>query len=88
LGIEVLPPHVNQSSKTYSLQDGKIVYGLVALKGVGEKAIEAIVQEREKKGPFKSLFDLTSRVEPELVNKMVLEQLISAGAFEGLGPIR
>jgi DNA polymerase-3 subunit alpha len=88
LGIEVLPPHVNQSSKTYSLQDGKIVYGLVALKGVGEKAIEAIVQQREKKGPFKSLFDLTSRVEPELVNKMVLEQLISAGAFEGLGPSR
>ena len=88
LGIEVLPPHVNQSSKTFSLQDGKIVYGLVALKGVGEKAIEAIVQQREMKGRFKTLFDLTSRVEPELVNKMVLEQLINAGAFEGLGPSR
>ncbi|MDE0960917.1 MAG: DNA polymerase III subunit alpha [Planctomycetota bacterium] len=88
MGIEVLPPHVNQSSKNYSLMDGKIVYGLVALKGVGEKAIEAIIHQREKKGPFKNLFDLTSRVEPELVNKMVLEQLISAGAFDELGQSR
>jgi len=88
LGLEVLPPHVNLSSNNFSLQDDKIVYGLVALKGVGERAIEAIIDQRERAGPFKTLFDLTSRVEPELVNKMVLEQLINAGAMDGLGPDR
>ncbi|MGE4620212.1 MAG: DNA polymerase III subunit alpha, partial [Planctomycetota bacterium] len=88
LAIEVIPPHVNHSDSNFSLQESKIVYGLVALKGVGERAVDAIVSEREAKGPYKSLFDLTSRVEPELVNKTVIEQLIAAGAFDGLGPER
>lgn len=88
MGIEVIPPHVNESSSNFSLKGNKIVYGLVALKGVGERAVDAIVAERQSNGPYKSLFDLTSRVEPELVNKTVVEQLVSAGAFDGLGPER
>ena len=88
MGIEVIPPHVNESSSNFSLKGNKIVYGLVALKGVGERAIDAIVAERQSGGPYKSLFDLTSRVEPELVNKTVVEQLVSGGAFDGLGPER
>ena len=88
MGIEVLPPHVNRSSKNFSINDGNIVYGLVALKGVGERAIEAITADREENGPFSDLFDLTSRIAPELINKMVLEQLVCAGCFDGLGPER
>ncbi len=88
LEIDVIPPHVNESSSKFSLKGSQIVYGLVALKGVGERAIDAIIEERNASGPYKSLFDLTSRVEPELVNKTVVEQLVSAGAFDGLGPER
>ena len=88
LQIEVIPPHVNESKCNFSLKEDKIVYGLVALKGVGERAIDGIVAERNANGPYQSLFDLTSRVEPELVNKTVIEQLVSAGAFDGLGPDR
>ena len=82
--IEVIPPNVNFSKSNFSLNQDRIVYGLVALKGVGEKVIDQIIAEREKGGPFSSLYDLTTRVKPDLVNKTVLEQLINGGAFDGL----
>lgn len=88
LDIEVNPPDVNRSGKNFSVIERVIQYGLVAIKGVGEKAVEAIITERDKKGPFQSLFNLTSRVDPRQVNKTTLEQLVSAGAFDDLGPSR
>ena len=88
LGIVVRPPHVNQSGKNFSVKDKVIQYGLVAIKGVGEKAVDGIIEERDSKGPFLSIFNLTSRVDPKQVNKTTLEQLVSAGAFDELGPSR
>jgi DNA polymerase-3 subunit alpha len=88
LGIEVLTPSVNASGHNFTVKDGRIIYGLVALKGVGSKAVEAILDERRKGGEFTSLFDLCARVDLKAVNKTVLEQLISAGALDGLGPSR
>jgi len=88
LGIEVSPPSVNESGSNFTVRGGRIRYGLVALKGIGEKAVEAIIAERERGGPFRSVFDLAARVDLRAVNKTVVEQLISAGAFDGLGPSR
>ena len=86
--IEVIPPHVNVSKSSFSLADENIVYGLVALKGVGEKVISQIIAERDRKGPFASVYDLTSRVKPDLVNRTVIEKLVEGGAFDGLGKPR
>jgi len=88
MDIEVIPPHVNFSKSNFSLREDKVVYGLVAIKGVGEKVIAHILAERDRKGPFKSLYDLTTRVKPELINKKVLESLINGGAFDDLGQSR
>ncbi len=88
MGIEVIPPNVNFSKSNFSLSGDQIVYGLVALKGVGEKVIDQIIKERDKNGPFSSLYDLTTRVKPELINKTVLEQLVNGGAFDALGQSR
>lgn len=63
-------------------------YALGAIKGVGEKAMEAIIQERTKGGPFKDVFDFAERIDPKLVNKRQIERLASAGAFDGLLPDR
>lgn len=88
MDIEVIPPHVNFSKSNFSLSEDKIVYGLVALKGVGEKVIDQILAERDKNGHFSSLYDLTTRVKPDMINKTVLEQLINGGAFDDLGQSR
>lgn len=88
IGIKVHAPSINTSGVNFSVRDGEIHYGLVAIKGVGEKAVEGIVSEREKNGEYRSLFDLTSRVDLKMVNKTVLEQLIRCGAFDGLGQTR
>jgi DNA polymerase-3 subunit alpha len=80
-GHEVLPPDVNQSDLAFGAVDGKIRFGLGAIKGVGEGAIEAILEAR-KAGPFKDLFDFTERVDARKVNRKVLEALVKAGAFD------
>ena len=86
MGIEVLAPSVNESSHEFGIVgEGKLRFGLGAVKGIGEKAIEAIVAEREKKGAFRSLFDFCERVDLHAVNKSVAEALIKCGAFDGLG---
>jgi DNA polymerase-3 subunit alpha len=87
-GIDVLPPNVNQSGTTFAVDDGKIRYGLVAVKNVGEGAIEAIVAEREANGPFATLFEFCSRVDLRRVNKRVIESLIACGAFDTTGAKR
>jgi DNA polymerase-3 subunit alpha len=80
-GVEVLPPDVNQSYMAFGAVDEKIRFGLGAIKGVGEGAIEAILEAR-KEGPFKSLFDFCERVDSRRVNRKVLEALVKAGAFD------
>ena len=86
--IEILPPDVNQSDVEFSVLGDKITFGMGAIKGVGEQAVGAIVEEREENGPFKNIFDLTERVDPKQLSKSVLEILIKAGALDSLGPNR
>jgi DNA polymerase III subunit alpha len=80
-GQEVLPPDVNQSDLAFGAVDGKIRFGLGAIKGVGESAIEAILEARAK-GPFRDLFDFCERVDARRVNRKGLEALVKAGAFD------
>ncbi|MDY6823301.1 MAG: DNA polymerase III subunit alpha [Thermodesulfobacteriota bacterium] len=87
-GIEVLPPDINESEKTFTVVDGKIRFGLLAVKGVGEAAIEAIIEERKQNGVFASMFDFCERVSLFKVNKKVLESLIKCGAFDSTGAAR
>jgi DNA polymerase-3 subunit alpha len=87
-GVECLPPDVNASRADFSVEDGKVRYALGALKGVGEKAMEALVAEREANGPYKSLDDFAERIDPKLLNRRQLESLAAAGAFDALNPDR
>ncbi|MFC3194326.1 DNA polymerase III subunit alpha [Marinicella sediminis] len=82
--ILVRPPDVNQSVYRFKAREGAIIYGMGAIKGVGEGAIEEIVEAREKNGPFESFQDLCTRVNLRKVNKRTLEALIRSGAFDQL----
>ena len=89
LGLEVLTPSVNQSQLRFAnLDDKQVLYGLGAIKGVGEGAIENLLAERERNGPFKSLDDLCRRVDTQKTNRRVLEALIQAGAMDCLNATR
>lgn len=92
LGIVTLPPCVNASRADFSVEahgDGWAVrYALGALKGVGERAMAQIVEEREAAGPFASLDDFAARVDPRALNKRQVETLAGAGAFDALDPNR
>ena len=87
-GVECLPPDVNASRADFSVEEGKVRYALGALKGVGEKAMEALVAEREANGSYKSLDDFAERIDPKLLNRRQLESLAAAGAFDALNPER
>ncbi len=81
--LEILPPTINVSRYKFTVNDaGQIVYGLGALKGVGEAAIEEMLEERELNGLFSGLYDLCKRVDLRKFNRRVLEALIRAGAFD------
>jgi DNA polymerase-3 subunit alpha len=82
MGIEVLPPDVNQSMTDFAVVEGKIRFGVTAVKNVGDAAAQAIVRSRKEDGPFTSIWDFTSRVDPQVVNKRALEALIKCGAFD------
>lgn len=83
MGLPVLGPDVNESQKGFSVNGrGEIRFGLGGLKGVGDAAIENILLERRKDGPFKNVFDLVKRVNQRNVNKKSLESLICSGAFD------
>ncbi|MGJ0484156.1 MAG: DNA polymerase III subunit alpha [Methylomicrobium sp.] len=87
--LPIEPPSINDSSFRFTVnQANKIVYGLGALKGVGENAIEEMIQEREQNGPYRDLYDLCKRVDLRKVNRRVLEALIRAGAFDTFDPNR
>ena len=88
MNISVLPPDINESNKDFTIVGGNIRFGLGALKNVGFGAIESIVEEREKDGEFKSIFEFCRRVDLRQANKKVLEALIKAGAFDCFGKNR
>ena len=88
MGIDVLPPDVNASQVDFAVVEGKIRFGLNAVKNVGEAAAQAIVGAREAEGTFVSLWDFTERVDPQLVNKRALESLVKAGALDSTGGSR
>ena len=85
--IEVLPPDINESDKHFTVINGKIRFGLVAVKNVGEGAIENMIEVRQN-GPFTSLFDFCERVDLRKINKRVIESLIKCGAFDATGEYR
>ncbi|HEY2770350.1 MAG TPA: DNA polymerase III subunit alpha [Solirubrobacteraceae bacterium] len=87
MGIEILPPDVNESDHEFVVVDGNIRFGLDAVKGVGFAAVEAIKRAREE-GPFQSLFDFCERVDGRAVNKKAIEALIKCGAFGSTGATR
>jgi len=82
MGIEVLPPCVNHSRAEFSVEEGKVRYGLSAIKGVGGKAAEAIAAARDEHGEFKNFYDFCDTVDLRAVNKQVVETLIKCGAFD------
>ncbi len=85
LGIDVLPPDVHRSHLEFTVEGDAIRFGLLAVKNVGEGAIESIVAAREQGGPFSSLTDMCARIDLRLANKRVLESLIKVGALGDLG---
>ena len=89
LGLEVLPPNVNACSHGFRpVNEGTILYGVGAVKGVGKSVCEPIETERENNGPFRDLFDLCRRLDARTVNKRVLEALVKCGAMDDLGAHR
>jgi DNA polymerase-3 subunit alpha len=89
IGITVLPPDVNESVYQFTVADRKTIrYGLGAVKGVGQGAVEALIAEREQNGPYRDLADLCHRVDLSKLNRRTLEALIRAGCLDGLGPNR
>ena len=83
MGIKCLGPDVNESKKGFSVnKNGDIRFGMAGMKGVGEAAVESLIEEREKNGPFVSIFDMIKRVNQRTVNKKTLESLAYAGGFD------
>ncbi|MBE9560286.1 MAG: DNA polymerase III subunit alpha, partial [Proteobacteria bacterium] len=88
-GVKVLPPDINKSIYQFSVPDEKsVLYGLGALKGVGEAALDGIIAERDENGEFADLYDFCRRSDTRKVNRRVMEALIKAGAMDSLGPNR
>ena len=81
--IQVLPPDVNSSESGFSVVEGKIRYGLSAVKGIGEKAVDAVLEARGEGGSFRGIEDFCERVDLRAVNKRVIEGFIKCGAFDG-----
>ncbi len=84
MGIAVDPPNVNTGAGNFVVRDGRIQYGMEAIKGVGSHAVEQLVEEREEKGTFNSIFDFTGRVDLRSCNRKTIESLITAGAFDSI----
>jgi DNA polymerase-3 subunit alpha len=87
--LGLVPPDINRSQLRFTVgEEGDIVYGLGAIKGVGENAIDDLIRERDGGGPFQDLFDFCRRIDLRKSNRRVLEALIRAGALDGLDPNR
>ncbi|MET0292008.1 MAG: DNA polymerase III subunit alpha, partial [Steroidobacteraceae bacterium] len=89
MGLTILPPDVNESQHVFTVGDARTIrYGLGAIRGVGEGAVEAMVAERAARGPFRSIEDLCRRLDLAKLNRRVLEALIRSGSVDRLGPNR
>jgi len=88
MGIQILPPDINESQSDFAVKEGKIRFGLGAVKNVGLKAVDSIIEERGKNGPFKDLGDFCRRIEGGKVNRRVIEGLIECGALDFTGIYR
>ena len=84
MNIEILPPDINNSEKDFNIIENKILFGLSAIKNVGQAAVSAILKERKENGKFENYFDFADRIESSALNKAVLESLIMAGAMDSL----
>jgi DNA polymerase-3 subunit alpha len=87
-GVEVLPPSINASRADFDVDGSAVLYALGAVRNVGVAAMRAIENERETSGPFADLYDFAKRVDPKMINKRLLENLVRAGAFDTLEPNR
>ena len=88
MGIKILPPDVNESFANFTIVGDSIRFGLVAVKNVGQGAIDSIITVRLKEGRFKSIYDFTEKIDSRLVNRKVIESLIRCGAMDSLGLFR
>ena len=88
MGIEVLPPDINESALDFRGVEGRIRFGLNAVKNVGETAIRNILESREEDGPFRDLFDFCERADLGVVNGRAIESLVKSGALDSIGPSR
>jgi DNA polymerase-3 subunit alpha len=89
MGLTILPPDLNAGQYKFTVnKEGQIVYGIGAIKGVGEGPVEAIIQARKSQGAFTDLFDFCEKVDLKKINKRVLEKLVLSGALDNLGPHR
>jgi len=89
MGLDIVPPDVNRGAYKFTVDGDRIViYGIGAIKGVGEAAIQSIIDQRESNGVFKDLFDFCNRIDLKKASRRVLEALIRAGALDKLGPNR
>jgi DNA polymerase-3 subunit alpha len=86
MGIEVLPPDINRSGIDFTPEGSRILFGLSAIRNLGQGAIENLLAARDAKGPFLSLADLCDRLDPGTLNRRALESLIHCGALDGLEP--
>ena len=84
LGVPVDRPNINSGEAFFTAKEGRVQYGLSAIKGVGSSAVAHFVEERRENGPFTSMFDFTSRVDLRTCNRKMLESLVAAGAFDEL----
>ncbi len=85
MGLEILPPDINLSERDFSVSDGRIVYGLMGIKNLGSQAVEEIVAERGRGGPYAHLQDFLERVDLKVANRKVVETLILCGVFDRFG---
>ena len=88
LGVPVEAPSVNRSGVEFDAAEGRILYALAAVRGVGAQAVEHLVAVRGNGGPFKDVADFANRISPKILNKRTLESLVAAGAFDELDPHR
>jgi DNA polymerase-3 subunit alpha len=88
LGVKVLPPNVNTDFADFTVTEGNILFGLVAVKGLGRGAALEIVRARDSQGPFKDILDFCERIDHRIVSRAAIEKLIKAGGFDCLGARR
>ncbi|MDD7114688.1 MAG: DNA polymerase III subunit alpha [Lachnospiraceae bacterium] len=88
MGIRILPPDINEGESGFSVSDGSIRYGLTAIKSLGKNVIDAVVEERNIRGPYKNLKDFMERLTTKEINKRTIENLIKSGAIDSLGATR